>query len=74
MGYDLFENEWLGGIDLEQTKRVFRCASCGKVFEQEGRDSSIKCPECRGKILILLEGETLGKKGCGGSCGSCSSG
>nr|WP_315101614.1 hypothetical protein [uncultured Fretibacterium sp.] len=54
-------------------KRTFRCASCSHVFEQEG--GALRCPECRGKTLILLEGASLrGSKGCGGSCGSCSCG
>ena len=51
--------------------RVFRCASCSHVFEQEG--GALQCPKCRGRTLILLEGATLkGAKGCGGNCGGCS--
>ncbi|WP_286846497.1 MULTISPECIES: hypothetical protein [Aminobacterium] len=59
---------------MAENKRIFRCASCGTIFEQPEGMSPIKCPQCRGKVLILLEGESLGKKGCGGSCTSCSSG
>ena len=58
----------------ESGKRVFKCASCSHVFEQEG--GSMRCPECWGKTLILLEGPSLkGAKGCSGHCGGgCSCG
>jgi DNA-directed RNA polymerase subunit RPC12/RpoP len=36
--------------------RRYRCASCGETFEHEGKPE--KCPFCRCRILILLEGET----------------
>ena len=51
--------------------RVFKCAECSHTFEQDGR--SLRCPECRGKTLMLLEGPSLkGSKNCGGNCASCS--
>ena len=54
-------------------KRVFKCASCGHVFEEEG--ASMRCPECRGRTLILEAGPTLKGRGCGGNCdGGCSCG
>ena len=55
-------------------KRVFKCASCAHVFEQE--EGVMRCPECRGKTLILMEGPSLkGARGCGGNCGGgCSCG
>ncbi|MDO4786570.1 MAG: hypothetical protein Q4A13_06460 [Fretibacterium sp.] len=56
-------------------KRVFRCASCSHVFDQEEGHLSLRCPECRGRTLILVEGASLkGAKGCGGNCGGCSCG
>lgn len=53
-------------------KRTFRCASCAHVFEQEG--GALRCPECRGRTLILLEGASLRGGKCGGNCGGCSGG
>ncbi len=44
-------------------KRKFRCASCGYEFETEERQPESKCPKCRSRALILVEGEGLGKKG-----------
>ena len=53
-------------------KRVFKCASCGHVFEE---GASMRCPECRGRTLILEAGPTLKGRGCGGNCGGgCSCG
>ncbi|MDR3265545.1 MAG: hypothetical protein LBT15_06010 [Synergistaceae bacterium] len=55
--------------------RVFQCAECRHTFEQNGERLSLRCPECRGKTLVLLEGPSLkGGRGCGGNCGSCSCG
>jgi len=42
---------------MEERKRRYRCPSCGKEFESETQ--SEKCPFCRGKVLILLEGPSL---------------
>jgi DNA-directed RNA polymerase subunit RPC12/RpoP len=56
-------------------KRVFNCAECTCTFEQEVSQLSLRCPECRGKTLLLVEGPSLkGAKGCGGNCASCSCG
>jgi len=53
--------------------RVFKCAECSHKFEQDACKLSLRCPECRGKTLLLLEGPSLkGAKNCGGNCGSCS--
>lgn len=49
--------------------RKFRCASCGYVFE-ESTASTSKCPHCRERVLILLEGERTRKKQQSGSCSS----
>jgi DNA-directed RNA polymerase subunit RPC12/RpoP len=46
-------------------ERVFRCAVCGNEFHVDATDSDVKCPKCRSRTLILLEGESVGKKaGC----------
>ncbi|MDR2174476.1 MAG: hypothetical protein LBO82_00885 [Synergistaceae bacterium] len=58
-----------------EEKRVFKCAACSCTFEQEVSQLSLRCPECRGKTLLLVEGPSLkNAKNCGGSCGSCSCG
>ncbi|MDR1730691.1 MAG: hypothetical protein LBR61_01220 [Synergistaceae bacterium] len=55
--------------------RVFQCAECKHTFQQEVGQLSLRCPECRGKTLLLLEGPSLkGAKNCGGNCGSCGGG
>ncbi len=56
-----------------QGTRLFRCASCGEEFRLSEGDRTLRCPECRGKTLILLEGESLSRSKCG-SCtaSSCS--
>ena len=55
--------------------RVFKCAGCSNTFEQDACRLSLRCPECRGKTLVLLSGPSLkGAKNCGGNCGSCSGG
>lgn len=51
---------------MEKT-RLFRCASCDEEFRLKEGDRDLRCPACRGKILILLEGESLSR----GKCGSC---
>ncbi|MDD4364383.1 MAG: hypothetical protein PHF19_01450 [Synergistales bacterium] len=51
------------------TVHRYRCAACGSLFSSERHES--KCPVCRGKILIHLEGEPRPKKSCSGSCSSC---
>ena len=48
----------------------YRCVSCDAEFTSTTFAHS--CPNCRGKILIHLEGETPRKKSCAsGSCSSC---
>ncbi|MDR1977899.1 MAG: hypothetical protein LBQ42_04115 [Synergistaceae bacterium] len=55
--------------------RVFKCAECSHTFTQEADQISLRCPECRSKTLMLLEGPSLkGAKNCGGNCGACSCG
>ncbi len=51
--------------------RKFKCAECGNIFETS-IEKDLRCPRCRSKILILLEGETLRK--IKGNISSCSSG
>ncbi|MDR2522355.1 MAG: hypothetical protein LBC93_01425 [Synergistaceae bacterium] len=52
--------------------RVFKCVECDHTFSQDVSRLSLRCPECRGKTLILVEGPPLkSSKGCGGNCGSC---
>lgn len=51
----------------------YRCASCNKEFESA--NFAQRCPYCRGKVLIHLEGESPKKRSAacsGGSCSSCS--
>jgi DNA-directed RNA polymerase subunit RPC12/RpoP len=45
--------------------RKYRCASCERTFEHEGKPE--KCPFCRCRILILLEGESV-RQNSGGGC------
>jgi DNA-directed RNA polymerase subunit RPC12/RpoP len=60
---------------VETQARVFKCASCSHTFTQEAPARTLRCPECWGKTLVLVEGPSLrGAKNCGGSCGSCSCG
>ncbi len=51
----------------------YKCASCGNVFKSDY--TAEKCPKCRSRILIHLEGEPKRKASCsscgGGSCSSC---
>ncbi|MDR1376327.1 MAG: hypothetical protein LBJ22_02355 [Synergistaceae bacterium] len=55
--------------------RVFKCAECAHTFRQESGPLSLRCPECRSKTLMLVEGPSLkGAKNCGGNCGACSCG
>ncbi|MDR1472261.1 MAG: hypothetical protein LBS75_07035 [Synergistaceae bacterium] len=52
---------------------VYKCAECGKKFETENFAS--RCPHCRCKVLIHLEGERRRSRNCAGSCGpGCSCG
>ncbi|MDR3255143.1 MAG: hypothetical protein LBT31_06220 [Synergistaceae bacterium] len=44
---------------------VYSCAECGKKFESEGFAS--RCPFCRCKVLVHLEGEPRRAKS-GGAC------
>ncbi|MBP9027718.1 MAG: hypothetical protein KBF46_00530 [Aminivibrio sp.] len=56
-----------------ENSRLFRCASCGKEFRLGEGERTLRCPSCGSKVLILLEGESLSRKKCGGcSGGSCS--
>ena len=52
-----------------ESSRLFRCASCGTEFRLDGGQGNPRCPSCRSRTLILLEGESLSKK----KCGHCSS-
>ena len=62
-------------MDVKEQRRVFKCASCSHTFTQEVSELSLRCPECWGKTLLLVEGPSLkGAKSCGGSCASCSYG
>ncbi|HOK18981.1 MAG TPA: hypothetical protein PK188_00665 [Thermosynergistes sp.] len=47
---------------MDREIRRFRCASCGEEFAAEGE--SVKCPHCRGKALILIEGSSFRKGSC----------
>jgi DNA-directed RNA polymerase subunit RPC12/RpoP len=64
--------------DSKLSTRVFQCAECSHKFEHV--TGALRCPECRGKTLVLVEGPSLrggagaGKGGCGGNCGSCGGG
>ncbi|MDR1134498.1 MAG: hypothetical protein LBL05_10070 [Synergistaceae bacterium] len=54
---------------------VYSCPECGNKFTTEEHAS--RCPACRCKVLIHLEGERRKAKGCshGGGCGGgCSCG
>jgi len=46
--------------------RKFRCASCGKTFEYEGKPE--KCPYCRCRVLFLVEGESVRQTSGEGGC------
>ncbi|MDR3281316.1 MAG: hypothetical protein LBT23_12500 [Synergistaceae bacterium] len=55
---------------------VYSCAECGEKFETE--EFANRCPICRCKVLIHIEGERRKAKNCSGgncghgcSCGSC---
>jgi DNA-directed RNA polymerase subunit RPC12/RpoP len=62
-------------VPVETDVRVFKCASCAHTFSQDPSQHALRCPECWGKTLILVEGPSLrGAKNCGGNCGSCSCG
>jgi DNA-directed RNA polymerase subunit RPC12/RpoP len=45
--------------------RQYRCLSCGKTFEYEGKPE--KCPFCRCRMLVLVEGEST-RQHPGGGC------
>lgn len=46
---------------------TYRCAECGAQFRTEGHAS--RCPECRCKVLIHVEGTARKAKSCGsGGC------
>ncbi len=52
---------------------VYSCAECGQKFQTE--NFANRCPICRCKVLIHLEGERRKAKGCSGNCSpSCSCG
>ena len=62
-------------MGVDKKVRVFKCAGCSHTFEQDVCKLSLRCEECRGKTLVLLEGPSLkGVRSCGGNCGSCSGG
>lgn len=46
---------------------TYRCAECGKTFKTDAHAD--RCPQCRCKILIHVEGSARKRRGgCGGSC------
>jgi len=47
----------------DETRR-FKCAECGHEFEVSSRDKDLKCPKCKNKLLILLEGESMKRNSC----------
>jgi len=44
-------------------KTTYRCASCGKEFELAEEELELRCPECRGRTLIVIKGNPRKKKG-----------
>lgn len=50
----------------KETIRKYRCASCDRTFEFEGKPE--KCPFCRCRILFLVEGESVREPSSGGGC------
>ena len=48
----------------KEAVRKFRCLSCGREFEHEGKPE--KCPFCRCRMLTLLEGESTRQHSAGG--------
>ncbi|OQB47359.1 MAG: DNA-directed RNA polymerase subunit P [Synergistetes bacterium ADurb.Bin155] len=44
-------------------KITYRCASCGKEFDLAEEDQALRCPECRGRTLIVVKGNPRKKKG-----------
>ena len=51
----------------------YSCAECAETFQTEAFAS--RCPKCRCKVLIHLEGERRKTKNCSGNCSpSCSCG
>lgn len=49
---------------MEHT-RIFKCLSCGEEFVVGEQERTIKCPSCRGKTVIMIEGDPLPKAGSG---------
>ena len=48
----------------KEVVRKFRCLSCGREFEHEGKPE--KCAFCRCRMLTLLEGESTRQHSAGG--------
>lgn len=46
---------------METTERRYRCPSCGHEFQAEKQPE--KCPACRAKVLVLIEGPSLRRSG-----------
>ena len=44
-------------------RATYRCASCGKEVELAEEDQEPRCPECRGRTLIVVKGYPRKKKG-----------
>jgi DNA-directed RNA polymerase subunit RPC12/RpoP len=51
---------------------VYLCAECGEKFQTEEFEN--RCPFCRCKVLIHLEGEKRRANSCSGCGGGCSCG
>jgi len=47
----------------QEGERFFRCVICGHEFHLESTQTDLKCPKCRSRALVLIEGESVGKKG-----------
>lgn len=61
---------------MENTPKImhmYKCATCLKSFDSDLFEE--KCPYCRGKVLIHLDGERKKSScsGCSGNCSCCSS-
>lgn len=58
------------------SQRYFRCLNCGEEFYGESA-REIQCPQCRSRVVMLLEGPSLrkatgsGSDSGGGSCPLC---
>lgn len=51
---------------MAEEKRRFKCAECGHEFSVSSREKDLKCPECKNRILFLIEGESMKRNTCSG--------